>query len=284
MTRIIMRYDGDLKHPRYPRHPRFLFCLALSGLFAIAPLAHCEDLSPEIAQMMERALQDAENFRQQVRKSEYEAKMFVREWDGRGRLRGTAKATAIMRPGDRHPMTFVSREVQGKVRLPNEKDRNKDDDDDKTTLQDFAREHKISERFDFAVQGKEEIAGESAVRIHFTPTKRQPEKSTADRFLDTITGSAWVTEGRNRLVKFEMRLTQPFRLFWILAVLKECSIEYELLEPGEILGHAKLKVVYHLATPIYSIRQQHDVDLDHFRPRNTLVAASTTAADRSARP
>jgi hypothetical protein len=246
-----------------------IFCVWVAG----TPTGHAQNLSPEIARMMEGALQDAENFRQQVRKSEYEAKMFVQEWDGRGRLRGTAKATVIMRPGDEHPMTFVSREVHGKVRLPSEKDRSKDDDDDKTTLQDFAREHKISERFDFAVKGREQIGGESAVQIQFTPTKRVPEKNTADRFLDTISGSAWVTEGKNRLVKFEMRLVQPFQLLWILAVLKECSIQYELLEPGEILGHAKLKVTYALATPIYSIRQQHDVDLDHFRPRNTLVAA-----------
>lgn len=229
--------------------------------------------------MMERALQDAENFRQQVRQSEYDAKMFVQEWDGRGRLRGTAKATAIMRPGDAHPMTFVSREVHGKVRLPSEKDRAKDDDDDKTTLLDFAREHRISERFDFAVEGREQIAGESAVRIQFQPTKRLPEKNMADRFLDTVAGSAWVSEGSNRLVKFEMRLVRPFQLFWILAVLKECSIEYELIQPGEILGHAKLKVTFAVTTPIYSIRQQHDVDLDHFRPRRALVASNRPIPD-----
>lgn len=274
MTRMEIRCRDDSKYPRYPCHPRFFFCLILSALLVIAPSAHGGDINPEIARMMERALQDAENFRQQVRKSEYEAKMFVQEWDGRGRLRGTAKATAIMRPGDPHPMTFVSREVHGKVRLPNEKDRSKDDDDDKTTLQDFAREHKISERFDFVLAGREQIGGESAVRIQFTPTKGLPVKNTADRFLNTITGTAWVSEGKNRLVKFEMRLVQPFQLFWILAVLKECSIEYELLEPGEILGHAKLKVTYAVTTPIYSIRQQHDVDLDHFRPRDTLVAAN----------
>lgn len=246
----------------------------LCAVLALAPGGRAEPIDPEIARMMERALEDAENFRQQLRKSEYEAKMVVREWDGRGRLRGTAKAIAIMRPGDARPMTFVSREVHGKVRLPSEKDRGKEDDDDKTTLQDFAREHRISERFDFAVAGKEQIAGENAVRIKFTPTKGPPAKNTADRFLNTITGSAWVSEGRNRLVKFEMRLVQPFQLFWILAVLKECSIEYELLEPAGILGHAKLKVIFAVTTPIYSIRQQHDVDLDHFRPRNTLVAAA----------
>ena len=244
------------------------------GFLNFSPAAHGDNLPPEIARIMERALEDAENFRRQVRKSEYEAKMFVQEWDGRGRLRGTAKATAIMRPGDKRPMTFVSREVHGKVRLPSEKDNAKEEEDDKTTLQDFAREHRISERFDFAVEGREQVAGESAVRIRFTPNRSERAKNTADRFLDTITGTAWVSEEKNRLVKFEMRLVRPFQLFWILAVLKECTIQYELLEPGAILGHAKLKVIYAVSTPIYSIRQQHDVDLDKFRPRNALVAAT----------
>jgi hypothetical protein len=170
-------------------------------------------------------------------------------------------------------MTFVSREVQGKVRLPSEKDNASEDEDDKTTLQDFAREHKISERFDFALEGREQVAGGSAVRIRFSPNRSQRVKNTADRFLDTIAGTAWVSEEKNRLVKFEMNLVEPFRLFWILAVLKECTIQYELLEPGAILGRAKLKVIFAVITPIYSIRQQHDVELDKFRPRNALVAA-----------
>ena len=48
-------------------------------------------LEPEIARMLERALADAEQVRQQLRTSEYDATMRVQEWDGRGRLRGTAK-------------------------------------------------------------------------------------------------------------------------------------------------------------------------------------------------
>jgi hypothetical protein len=260
-------------HSRYPRHPR-LFFLSLVGAFILLRTAHAGAVDPQVAQLMERALQDAENFRLQLRNAEYEAKMFVQEWDGRGRLRGTAKATAIMRPGTAHPMTFVSREVHGKVRLPSGDDRSKEDDEDKSTLLDFAREHKMADRYDFTVEGKEEVAGDTAVRIKFSPTKRQPEKNRADRFLDTITGTAWVSEARGRLVKLEMRLVQPFQLFWILAVLKECTIQYELVEPGEILGRAKLKIVFAVSTPVYSIHQQHDVELDHFRRRNPMVTAA----------
>src|SRR5687768_6982745 len=176
--------------------------LAVAFILAISSAAQGEKLSPEIAQIMERALADAEKFRQEVRKSQYEAKMVVQEWDGRGRLRGTAKATAIMRPGDKRPMTFVSREVQGKVRLPSEKENAKEEEDDKTTLQDFAREHRMSERFDFVLEGREQVAGQRAVRVRFAPNRSVRAKNTADRFLDTITGTAWVSEEKSRLVKF----------------------------------------------------------------------------------
>lgn len=248
----------------------------LAGLALVAApgIASAQNLGPEIAPLMERALRDAENFRQEVRKSEYEAKMFVQEWDGRGKLRGTARATAIMRPGDKRPMTFVSRELHGKVRLPSDGENGKEEEKDNTTLLEFAREHRMAERYDFALEGRETVAGDTAVRIHFSPNKREPRKNRADRFLDSIAGTAWVSEARNRLVKFEMRLTEPFQLFWILAVLKECTIQYELLEPGDILGHAKLKIVFALTTPVYSIRQQHDVELDHFRRRDGMVTAA----------
>lgn len=245
--------------------------LLVVGLLPLCAFARADGVDPEVGRMLERALQEAENFRKQLPELEYDATMRVQEWDGRGRLRGTAKAKAIMRPGDVRPITFLSREVEGKVRLPDDKPGKKDDDEKEVTLQRFASDHHISERFDFTVAGVEEIAGERARRVDFRPRRGQPEKDTADRFLSTISGTAWVNESKNKLVKFEMHLTRPFQLFWIFAVLKELSIQYELLSPDEILGHAKLKVLFALSTPIYSIRQLHDVDIEHFRRREVVA-------------
>lgn len=224
--------------------------------------------------MLERALQEAENFRKQMQHAQYEAKMNVTEWDGRGRVRGTAKAHAIMRPGDSRPVTFISREVHGKVRLPDDKESRKDDDEKETTLQEFAREHQIADRFQFADTGTDEIAGSRARRIAFTPKPNQPEKNRADRFLDSINGTAWISEDENKLVKFDLKLMQPLQLFWIFAVLKDLSIQYELITPGEILGHSHLKVLFALTTPVYSIRQLHDVDLDKFQHVDAKLAAN----------
>jgi hypothetical protein len=247
------------------------FRIALAFALLTAPLLRAEPVDPEVGRILERALQEAENFRKQLPTLEYDASMRVQEWDGHGRLRGTAKATAIMRPGDAKPITFLSREVQGKVRFPDDKDKGKDDDEPDVTLQQFAAEHRIAERFEFITNGPAEVAGERARRVDFKPRPNQPEKNTADRFLDTISGTAWVSESNNKLVKFELRLMRPFQLFWIFAVLKDLSIQYELLEPDEILGHAKLKVLFALTTPVYSIRQLHEVEMDHFRRRNKLA-------------
>ena len=223
--------------------------------------------------MLERALADAENLRKQLPTLEYDAKMRVQEWDARGRLRGTANAVAIMRPGDPKPMTFVSREVHGKVRLPEESSSSKDDDDDdKTTLHEFSAKHQMPERFDFTIVGTDNIAGQPAKRVTFRPKANPPKKrNTADRFLGLVEGTAWVSEADNKLVKFDMKLQQPFRLLWIIAVLRELSINYELVERGDIVGKAKLKVLFSLRTPVYSIRQLHDVEVSNFRRRGSVA-------------
>ena len=247
------------------------FAAILAVALALSSRCVAESVNPEVGQMLERAVQEAENFRKQLPTLQYDTTMRVQEWDGRGRLRGTAKAMAIVRPGDKRPMTFLSREVEGKVRFPDDKESKKDDDEKEVTLPQFAADHRIAERFEFTLNGTNDVAGERAQRIDFKPRPHQPEKNTADRFLDAISGTAWVSESRNKLVKFDMHLMRPFQLLWIFAVLKNLSLQYELITPDETFGHAKLKVLYALTTPVYSLRQQHDVDLDNFRRRDTIA-------------
>ncbi|MDQ6625632.1 MAG: hypothetical protein M3Y69_05755 [Verrucomicrobiota bacterium] len=247
-----------------------LATIVVVGL-ALISRAPAEPVDPEVGRMLDRALQEAESFRKQLPILQYDTTMRVQEWDGRGHLRGTARATAIVRPGDKRPMTFLSREIEGKVRFPDDKENKKEDDEKEVTLPQFAADHHIAERFEFNVTGTDDVAGERARRIDFKPRPHQPEKNTADRFLDAISGTAWVSESRNKLVKFDMHLTRPFQLLWIFAVLKDLSIQYELITPDEILGHAKLKVLFALTTPVYSIRQQHDVDISNFCPREAIA-------------
>ena len=249
------------------------YALLLLFAFVVGSTLRAEQLDPEVGRMLERALADAENLRKQLPTLEYDAKMRVQEWDSRGRLRGTANAVAIMRPGDPKPMTFVSRQVEGKVRLPEESSSSKDDDDDdKTTLQEFSAKHQMPERFDFQIAGTDNVAGQPAKRVTFRPKANPPKKrNTADRFLGLVEGTAWVSEADNKLVKFDMKLQQPFKLLWIIAVLRELSINYELVERGDIVGKAKLKVLFSLRTPIYSIRQLHDVEMSNFRRRNPVA-------------
>ncbi|CAN5662376.1 hypothetical protein BH20VER1_BH20VER1_15900 [soil metagenome] len=248
--------------------------LALLLLLALVPETRSQrappaEVDPEVARLLERALHHAETLRKQFRTIEYDAEMRVQEWDAHGTLRGRAKATAVMRPGAEQPMTFVSREIDGKVRLPEpEKRRKRKRAEKEKTLLEFAEERQIAERFAFTVVGTETVAGQRASRVAFHPRPIGRRKDTTDRFLETISGTAWVSATTEKLVKFELRLDQPLQLFWIFAVLRELEIRYELLVPGEVLGRSKLQVKFALHTPVTSLRQQHDVQLDNFRRRS----------------
>src|SRR3712207_3737371 len=84
---------------------KFLF----TAVLAFCVSAHAAPPDPEVARMLERALANAENFRKQLQTSEYDAKIRVQEWDGRGRLRGTVKAHAIVR-SEEHTSELQSRQ------------------------------------------------------------------------------------------------------------------------------------------------------------------------------
>jgi hypothetical protein len=250
---------------------RTLFAALVCTAASVLPLCAAE-LDPRTARMLDDALQQLEKFRKESHRLQYDAAVEVKEWDGHGELRGTAKAQMVVRPGDTRPISYVSREVHGKVKLPDANERAKPEDKDDTALQQFARNHRINDRFEFTASDDSTALG-PARRVEFSPKPRQPEKSTADRFLDAIGGSAWISEGNHRLAKFQMQLHHPFQLFWILAVLRELSIEYELLQPDEYLGRARLHVRFCVATPIYTIRQEHEAELSNFRPRQAALAA-----------
>jgi hypothetical protein len=169
--------------------------------------------------------------------------------------------------------------VEGKVRLPEPEKRRKTERKEKPkTFREFADENQIAQRFDFTSAGTEIIAGQRARRIAFAPNHRLRARTSAARFMDAISGTGWIAEGTNRLVKFDMRLERPHQLFWIIAVLRELEIRYELLQPDEILGRSNLQVAFTLVTPVSSIRQQHEVQLDHFRRRSDAPPASALAA------
>ncbi len=265
------KFPADFMMRAIGKARRVTTALLLSLMFLRCEMSRAQSIDPETGRLLERALAEAENFRKELPHIQYDVTMRVQEWDGRGRLRGTAKASAIVRPGEKRSMIFTSREIEGKVRLPDDKEDSKENDEKEVPLQEFAREHRIAERFTFEAGGVERIAGESARHVLFQAKSGQPEKNTADRFLDMIGGEAWVTEDRSKLVKFELHLLRPFQLLWIFAALKDLSIQYELISPGEILGHAKMKIAFTLSTPVYTIRQLHDLDLDHFQRRETLA-------------
>ena len=74
---------------------------------------------------------------------------------------------------------------------------------------DFTLNDDLLKRFDFTLSGREVINGRPALVVDFKPASRKPpEKSIKDRFINKAAGRVWVDEADYALVKANLHLSE----------------------------------------------------------------------------
>jgi hypothetical protein len=74
---------------------------------------------------------------------------------------------------------------------------------------DFPLNDDLLKRFDFTLAGREVIHGRSALVVDFKPASRKPpERSIKDRFINKAAGRVWVDEGDYALVRANLHLSE----------------------------------------------------------------------------
>jgi hypothetical protein len=67
----------------------------------------------------------------------------------------------------------------------------------------------LLKRFDFTLSGREVVNGRPALIVDFKPASRKPpEKSIKDRFINKAAGRVWVDEADYAMVKADLHLTE----------------------------------------------------------------------------
>jgi hypothetical protein len=74
---------------------------------------------------------------------------------------------------------------------------------------DFPLNEDLQKRFEFAVNGREELNGRPALIVDFQPAKEKlPERNLKDRFINKAAGRVWVDEADYALVKADLHLAE----------------------------------------------------------------------------
>lgn len=79
---------------------------------------------------------------------------------------------------------------------------------------DVSIDREVLERFDFQVEGREELEGRTVLRVLFRPRSGHlPKHNLVDRFINLIAGTLWLDEPSMALVRARMRLLEPVDLW-----------------------------------------------------------------------
>ena len=127
----------------------------------------------------------------------------------------------------------------------------------------------LRDRYVWTCLPDERVAGERAAVIVFTPKDGVPAKSREERFFSQLAGKIWISRMDSTVLKSEGALTEPYRLFWIIARITKLTFSYEVeSNPDSRLlrrSHADAETV--VVFPFSTVRQKHELDVTRFEPR-----------------
>ncbi len=88
-------------------------------------------------------------------------------------------------------------------------------------------DEKLIRRFDYEVEGVEEVDGRKTYRMRFRPGAARENKEIADKVLGLLNGRIWIDAEEFELVKLEARLSREFT-FWGGVIASLDKLDFDL--------------------------------------------------------
>src|SRR4030081_1401702 len=270
-----------------------IFVLLLVGRLTFA----AEDKELPALEIFDRTLTAFDNQRTALREWQYYQTLTTHQFDGSGKVMARGTWQSIVRPGDPRPLEYIAERMEGKLSFfksessssptpaasassatPSPKSKPREEPEEKNQSESAAeavRKYNLRERYNWKRLPDENVAGEGAYVIAFEPKPRQNTRSREDRFFSLLGVKLWVSRNDFIILKMDVALQSPCRVFWILAQATTFQFTY-VLEPSRgprlfRLSKATAKTV--VSFPFYAGRQKHWLTIDKYEPRTARGTA-----------
>jgi hypothetical protein len=273
------------------RRSRFATNLGILILLLLGQLAFAEE-EKELAalEIFDRALAAFDNQRAALRDWQYYQTLTTHQLDGSGNVIARGVWQSIVRPGDPRPLEYIGERMEGKLSFfksesssspsasPSPKSKPRDEPQEKNQSEsavEAVRKYNLRDRYNWKRLPDESVTGESAYVIAFEPKPRQNARSREERFFGLLAGKLWISQNDFIILKMDVALQSPCRLFWILARVTTFQFTY-VLEPSRgprlfRLSRGTAKTV--VSFPFYAVRQKHWLTIDKYEPRTARGTA-----------
>ena len=274
---------------RRSRLATHLFVSFVGFVFCLTATAQEKELSP--LEIFDRALAAFDTQRAALRDWQYHQTLTTHQFDSAGKVTARGTWQSIVRPGDPRPLEYTAERMEGKLSFfkaestsssaasssssrasPSPKSKPRDEREEKNQAEstvEAVRKYNLRDRYNWKRLSDENVAGEAAYVLAFSPKSRQNTRSREERFFSLLAGKVWVSRSDFIILKAEAALQSPSQLFWVLARVTTFQFTY-ILEPLRgprlfRLSRATARTV--VSFPFYAVRQRHWLTVDKYEPR-----------------
>jgi hypothetical protein len=266
------------------------FCAVFFALGVCGTAAGQEkELTP--LEIFDRALAAFDSQRAALRDWQYHQTLTTHQFDSAGKVTARGTWQSIVRPGDPRPLEYTAERMEGKLSFfkaessssssatsPTPKSKPRDEREEKNQAEstvEAVRKYNLRDRYNWKRLPDENVAGEGAYVLAFSPKPRQNTRSREERFFSLLAGKVWVSRSDFIILKAEAALQSPSQLFWVLARVTTFQFNY-VLEPSRgprlfRLNRATARTV--VSFPFFAVRQRHWLTVDKYEPRTARGVA-----------
>ena len=294
-------HTGPLRVRHRTRKFRRLNTLALAILLTVTgSLRSIEAASPQdtssALEIFDAALAKFDHDHDALSRWQYHQTLTTHQLDHNGNVIAKGTWHSIVRPGDPHPLEYVSKDVEGKLSFfeagadeqqsvshkpaaasPVPKAPTQTKANETESIVQAVHKYHLRDRYEWRRLADGKAAGEDAYVLTFTPKPNQNASTREERFFGHLSGRIWISQRDFTTLRAEGALQSPSSLFWVLARVTTFRFTYNtepVSGPDRLLRLSRATATTVVSFPFYKVRQKHWQTVDKYEPRTPAGTAA----------
>ncbi len=222
--------------------------------------------TPALQKIIDDTLAHDDAQQQALQSMQYDQTAVVDRLDGGGRVTHHEVLQMIIRPGANPAMQLVSVTNDDISSKPDQAEAQADGRDVEDNKQTFTLRALVN-RFTLALAGEEQIAGQPAYVLAFTPKPNQPYHDDTEKAVNQLQGHIWISARTHKVLRTQARLSHPVSVAWFLARIPTLDFYYSTPDTDAGFAPSQVRITLEVDALFVGFHERQTIDMTNFRPR-----------------
>jgi hypothetical protein len=255
--------------------------LLILYLVALCPFMGRAATAPSLQDIIDNTLAHDDARQKALQSMQYDQTAAVDQLEDSGKVVRHEVLRMIIRPGTPSPIQIVSVTGDNAPNDPSQADAQAKSRDVEDNKQNFTLRTLVS-RFIITLAGQDQIAGNPAYVLAFTPKPNQPYHDETEEVINQLKGRIWISTVTYNVLQTEASLVHPVSIAWFLASVPTLDFHYSTQDANADFSPSQVRITLKVNAPFVGFHERQTIDMANFRPR-PIPPAPRRAVQRNLR-